>query len=529
MPELNYELEQRAYEFRAQTVDAEKREIRGIAVPYNQEANIAGYYIERFAPGAIQDSDNALFYWRHSEPIGKLISAQDTSDGWEIVARISETTLGNDALTLARDGVVVQLSVGFEPGGDFEVEEREDDLPVITRTKVRVREVSQVPFGAYDTGATISEVRAASSVSQNKEGQKMTDENRNDADILELRESVDELDRKFATFSVREEAPVADTRSAGEILKAIVNGDESTIREYNELAERAYTGGTTADAINKPGWVGDLTRIFDASSGVLANVFSTGTLPASGTNIEFAQLKSNTVDVTEQANEGDDIAMGKVAIETKTAPVKTYAGGTELSRQSIERSSVGVLNTSLEALATAAGARKKAVLRTAFNEAVTAREAIASNGGVVVLGATLAAGTAGNWEDALIDAALKFESANLAPEALIVSGSVFKKLRSLTVAGERVFTVYEKNASGTLDLTGLVGNLAGIPVFLDSGATGDKAAFVNGRAIRAYDSALVSLSDEKISNLTKTFAVYRYGAVANEIPTGIVPVKLAAS
>jgi hypothetical protein len=209
--------------------------------------------------------------------------------------------------------------------------------------------------------------------------------------------------------------------------------------------------------------------------------------------------------------------------------VKTYAGSTSLTRQEVERATVGVLNTSLNGLAIAAGARKKAVLRSAYEALVTAREGISANGGVVLLGATLAAGTAGNWEDALVDAALKFETVSLPLERLIVSASVFKKLRSLTVAGERVFQVAEKNASGTLDLPGLKGDFASIPVLLDSGATGDKAAFVNSLALRAYDSPLVSLSDETISNLTKTFAVYKYGAVAAEIPAAVVPVKLAAS
>lgn len=530
MPTNNFhELITREFEFRAQTVDAEKREIRGIAVPYGTDANIAGHYIERFAPGAVQDSEDALFYWRHQEPIGKLISSKHTDAGWEIAARVSETTLGNDALTLARDGVVVQLSVGFEPGGEYDVEERANDIPIITRTKVRVREVSQVPFGAYAENATISEVRAASSVNQEKRGQAMTDENKNDADIITIREAIEELDRKFATLSVREEEPALDTRSAGEVLKAIAEGDENTIREYEALQERAYTGGTSADAVVKAGWVGDMTRIFDAASGVLAQVFSTGVLPSQGNSIEYAELATNTIDVKKQAAEGDDIFFGKVTITTKTAPVETFAGGTQLTRQSIERSTVGVLNTSLEALATAAGARKKAVLRAAFDTAVAARNAIAANGGVVLLGNTLASATAGNWEDALVDAAVKYEGIALQPEALVVSATVFKKMRSLTVTGERVFTVYDKNASGSLNLSGLVGNLAGIPVYLDVSQTGDSAVFVNSRGLRQYDSSLVSLTDENIVNLSKSFAVYKYGAVANEIPAAIVPVKLAAS
>lgn len=357
----------------------------------------------------------------------------------------------------------------------------------------------------------------------------MTDNNTDAADLIEVRDRIDELERRQANFQTRDESPALDTRTAGEILKAIASGDETTIREYNETHTRAYTGGTSADAVVKPGWVGDLTRIFDASSGVLADAFSTGTLPATGLSIEFAELSTNTLSVAEQANEGDDIASGKISITTRSAPVKTYAGSTSLSRQEVERSTVGVLNTSLNGLAIAAGARKKAVLRAAYASLVTARKGIAADAGVVILGATLAAGTAGHWEDVLIDAALKFEQVNLPLERLIVSASVFKKLRSLTVSGERVFRVAQDNASGTLNLPGLGGDFAGIPVRLDSGQTGDEAVFVNSLALRQYDSPLVSLSDEQISNLTKSFAVYRYGAVAAELPAGVVPVKLSAS
>ncbi len=246
-------------------------------------------------------------------------------------------------------------------------------------------------------------------------------------------------------------------------------------------------------------------------------------------NLEFTRLKSNTLKVEQQVNEGDTLAYGKLQFENATSPIKTFGGYTELSRQAIERSSVPVLNTTLEALTIEAGRRKKIELRNAVASTVAARKAITSNGGVVLLGSTLAASVAGNWEDALIDAAIKFDGLNADPEALVVSASVFKKLRGLTVSGERVFTVADKNASGSLNLPGLTGNLAGIPVYLDAGQAGDEAYFVNGRAIKQYDSALFSLSDENITNLTKQFSVYFYGAVADEFPELIVPVKLAAS
>ncbi len=68
-----------------------------------------------------------------------------------------------------------------------------------------------------------------------------------------------------------------------------------------------------------------------------------------------------------------------------------FRGWTELSRQAIERSSIPVLNTTLEALAMEAGKRKKIELRAAVADVIAARKAVAANGGVVVLGSTLAA------------------------------------------------------------------------------------------------------------------------------------------
>lgn len=485
--------------------------VEGIAVPWDTPTSV-GSYVESIARGSVEEGE-IKFFWQHREIIGRVTETKDTDAGLWIRAKISDTATGRDALTLLRDGVVDGLSIGFEP-----IEWRDDDGMVV-RTKIRIREVSGVNFPAY-VDAKVSHVREANNTKDDVMNTVKP------ADVEELRVSIDELTRKVEMIPSTPEAPVMDTRSAGEVLKAIVANDTETIRSYESLQERAYVGGTTADTVIKNGWVGDLTRIFDGSSGVLSRVFTTGTLPGSGNNIEFAELSANTVAVAAQVAEGDDIGFGKVTITTRTAPVKTYAGGTTLTRQEIERATVGVLNTSLEALATAAGARKKITLRTAYDALIVARKAVALDAGVVSLGATLAAGTAGNWEDALIDAAVKFEALALPMEAMIVSTAVFKKLRSLTVAGERVFQTGPGNASGTLNLPGLSGNLAGLPVYLDAGQAGNEAVFVNGRAIRQYDSALVSLTDQNIVNLSNSYAVYKYGAVAAEIPAALVPVKI---
>ncbi len=511
--------------FSIREVGDNTREFEGIAVPWGADAEIHdwdGDYIEAFERGAVIDSEDALVFYGHDVPIGRLSLTRDDEAGWFVRAKLSKTAAADDAYELAKDGVLTQLSVRFKS-----LEKRLEDVDGktrVVRTKVNVREVSLVPFGAYGKNATVSQVREVGTPKE-KEEPPMGD-TATPADLDDVRAAVSDLERKLEVGLTRDVTPVTDTRSAGEVLKAIVSGDETSIREYNDL-QRAYTGGTIADAVDKPGWVGDLTRIFDASSSVLSDFFSTGVLPQTGSTLEYAELASNTIDVAEKA-EGADMAFGKVAITTKNATVKTYAGGTELTRMEIERASVNVLTTSLEALATAAGARKKANMRAAWVALLAARKAILADAGVVVLGATLATATASNWEDALINAAIKFEAENLTLDGMFVSGTVFKKMRSLTVAGERVFQTYKDNASGVLNLPGLSGEFAGLQVRLDTGQAGDEAAFANKRAIRTYDSALVSLQDENIVNLSKSFAVYRYGAVAAEIPAGVVPVKLTA-
>lgn len=51
-------------EFAIREVDTEKREVTGIAVPWDTPTNIAGLYTETIARGAVQDSTDAMLFWR---------------------------------------------------------------------------------------------------------------------------------------------------------------------------------------------------------------------------------------------------------------------------------------------------------------------------------------------------------------------------------------------------------------------------------------------------------------------------------
>lgn len=508
--------------------------ISGIAVPFNEEYQLWRGFSEQFdAACEFEGMDEAKLYWQHREAIGKISGHEIQDAGLHIDADISHTTRGDEAATLVRDGVIDKFSLGFQ-GIEYRVEKRDDGSELWIWTRVRIREISLVSFPAY-ASANLTEVR--NDHPQQGEPPMPTVTNPNaevitreafDTAFGEIREELRGVQTGFAQFRDQGPAPI-DTRSAGEVLRALATGDEDTLKRYNEIMERAYEGGTTADAPVKDAWVGDLTRIFDSATGVLGSIFSTGTLPATGLNVEYAELKSNTVKVEKQENEGDDLPMGKVELTTKTAPVETYGGYVQLSRQQIERSTLPVLNRSLEAMAVAAGARKKAVLRAAYLKLVADRKALEGGAGVLKLGGLLVESTATMWTNIVVDAAVRYDKLNLALEGMLVGAETFKFLNGLEIEGKRVFKVSdERDTIGTLNLPGLSGNLAGITVAADPGRVGHAAEFFNSSAIKQYDSATTQLQDENIINLTKSFSVYRYGAVAAEIPDAIVPVEFAA-
>ena len=138
---------------------ADGRTIAGTVVPYNTEARI-GSYVERFLPGAFAEADPTQIpltavHDRESLPIGRALSLTDTPAGLEAELRVSETRLGDEALTLIRDGAATGLSVGFIPVQDRWNQAR----TAVQRVKAKLVEISLVAFPAYEDARVLA-VRA---------------------------------------------------------------------------------------------------------------------------------------------------------------------------------------------------------------------------------------------------------------------------------------------------------------------------------------------------------------------------------
>lgn len=516
------------------TEDAQ-RTVRGLAVPYGTEIELVPGYFETIAPGALApraETDTSLkLVYRHDEPIGLITGATETDEGIEIEARFSDTQTARDAYQLVRDGVIDRLSIGFAP---LETTRTEDERGTHTTiTSLALREVSLVPFPAYSTAA-ITEVRTQQTATPERNTPTMTDttEYALAADLADLRADLTAIEQRAALADQTPAKRAADTRTPGEAIKALVT-DEAYRAEIADLQTRAFNGAkSSADAtMVVPEWIKDLTRLVDKPN-VLASLFATGSLPADGMELDFTELATNTLRVDQLTDEGVDLQMGKVTTKKRSVPIRTFGGYTELTLQAIERTRINLLDTHLRGMAIAAGQASAAYFAARFADAVKTQDANK-------LAVTKAA-TALTWSDIsglIIDAAAKYTDEGLTLDGLIVDKATFKALSGLTGTDGRPLMRAAENPSntiGTVNAKGLTGVILDVPVTCDLRATpgslgtGIVGAFYNRDAMRTYETPLVQLQDENIINLSRQFSVYRYGAVAAEIPTGLVPLKIGA-
>jgi HK97 family phage prohead protease len=502
-------IETRSLELRLD--DVEERTITGIAVPYNQDANIGGMYTERFAPGAIDSVDGVKLFYGHNHdslPIGKLISGRETDAGYEVTAKLTAgVQQADETLALMRDGVLDKFSVGFEPV------EQVRDGNTITRTKVLLRELSVVWMPAYSE-ASITEVREESP----SEPEILTEseselENNIELDVRSVQDEVAELRREIATISIPTAvaAPVASYRNAGEYAKALLAREDEAVALF-----RAAT--TTADTVALPAFIGQINDLIVNNRPSL-NSFSSAALPASGMTVEYAHVSSNTLAVGVQDPENEELSFGNIAIDTVSSPVVTYGGYTSMSRQVVERSTVNFVDTAIRALAIQYAKATNAAVVAKLNSLSFTGKVFDADGGTA---ASLIEGVAGGAAYINNATGLNPEFILCAPDAYItmmkVAGSDGRPVVNVDGAGV--------NNIGSANVPGLRGQLLGLPVIVDAQLASGVVYLANSAALQTLESAgaPVRLQDADITTLTDSISVYGY--IATTVPFEGAIVKL---
>jgi HK97 family phage major capsid protein len=465
--------------------------------------------------------------YKRQPPIGIATNGADTTDGYEFGAEFTPgIQFAQEVRAAMEHGSLKKVSVGFYPL------ESQRDGDTITRTKVKISEISVVPFPAYENAA-ISNVREeqlateTESTTETEIGDdKPMSETNTELDQRQLVEEVAELRREVATIAqptIAAPAPFMSIRSQGEFAKRLIAGDETAVELY-----RTYAAATSADTYMAPGWVGFINNLIDLNRPAW-NVWSRGVLPSDGLTVDYAKVTTNGAAVGKQDTENTAISQGKIVIDNVSAAVSTYAGQTVLSRQLVERSSVPYLDTAFQAMSIAyANATNAAV--------VSALGALDFTGKVM----DADGGTAKSILEGILDGAKYIKvNSGLVPELILCDPVAYKYLVSVADNQGRPIVRVDGampngESIGNAAIPMLTGSIFNLPIYVDTTLSSGVAYLANSNALRVYESAgaPVRLTDETSgtsqATLSNSYAVYGYAAITVPFEGAIVKLDVTA-
>lgn len=506
--------------------DGDGLTLAGIAVPFNTEYELFDGYREVIDPDCDFGERNVKLAREHGELIGRITEQTREPDGLHITARIADTPQGREVADLVREGVYDAFSIGFRPVTNT-IEER-DGVTVVHRTAVELFEISVTGIPAYPDAKITGQRHIDTDTTTDKEGTPMEDTTKTDG-VAQLRDEMhDELRAIKSSLAhiddtVKPEAVGAAYRTAGDYLKALAAGDEQA-REFMTATRDLITTADTGDNVT---WIADDLKLIQLRRKVMG-LLTHAALPPKGMTMEYNVVATDTTATAKQANEGDALTFGKVTFGTKTADINTYGGYTTLSRQTIERSTVAVLNTALRALTNSYAKATELAVRAELYALIKAQRDAASNANKIDAAKTAAAMTPNDWASLILDAAELTDERNTSLGTLAVSKDVAKALIALTDTGSRFLDISGKgnDTLGSFDLTGVVGDLMRVPVHILPGAEANTAVFLDPSAVTVWESGgPTQLTDGDAIHLTESYSVYGYMAVGATDPNAMLPIK----
>lgn len=511
--------------------------LEGVAVPFNQRYALFSDYAEVIDPDCDFGTRKTVKVSReHGDLIGKLTDMRSEADGLHVVAKLADTESGREAAELVREGVYDGFSIGFRPV-ENRVIDSDDGVTEVHRRKVDLFEVAVTGIPAYPA-AEITSQRSQTTTTTNNESEAPSMGNDNEQrDVNERLEAFgEELRGIKATVAAGIQAtPPAELggefRTAGDYLKALSDERNADHAAAIDLMRQTRDAIVTGDTGNTVAWIADDLRLIEQRRKV-TNILTRDTLPATGMSMEYNVVSEDSTSVDKQTAEGAALTFGKVKFGTKTADINTYGGYTTLSRQTIERSTTPMLNTALKALNNAYAKSTENAVRTYLYDLIKSQRDAADNPNNITAPAALNDMTTDQWAGLILDAAEVMDDRNAAMTRLGVSKDVALALIKLKDSGNRFMDISGKGSDtiGAFDVTGVVGDLMRVPVYLLPKAPTGTAAFIDPTAVTVWESGgPTQLSNTDPVNIVDNYSVYGYMAVAATFTDGLLPIKFTAA
>jgi HK97 family phage prohead protease len=498
--------------------DAPRRTISGTAVPYNVPATVSDGTAVIFRPGSLPVEGKAprLFLYHSAEmPVGIVTERVDTEQGMLFSAKISATSLGNDALIMAMDGTIDQVSVGVNP-----TKFSYDEEGTMIIEAADWMELSLVPIGAFGDAANI--VSVAASIHQEPEEVVLNEEVVPEQEIEPMSEvTAPAVEATIPTAPIFAQAKKEFVLpSAGEFMAAYHIGGDTFSNMNKAVAEYTASKKTALEAAagdvlttNTPGLlpvpvlgplVQDLNFIRPVVEALGARAY-----PDGGAQKTFVRPTITThTDVGVQANELTGVTAQTMVIAANTVSKTTLAGQVTLSVQDIDFTSPAAMQL---------------ILNDLMGEYMIASDNFAADNLLT------AANSSGVWDGtpedflkSVYDAANDISSGrNWMPTHMFVSVDVWSQLGQLVDSTKRPLFPFigagltGQNALGGGNATSWNGNPIGLQLVVDSNFAAKTMIITrvgqgSGDAFEFYESIRGLQSLEAPAVLGRTMSFHGY-------------------
>jgi len=498
--------------------DAPRRTISGTAVPYNVPATVSDGTAVIFRPGSLPVDGKAprlFMYHDASMPVGVVTERVDTEQGMLFSAKISATSLGNDALVMAQDGTIDQVSVGVNP-----VKFSYDEAGTMIIEAADWTELSLVPIGAFGDMANIATV--AASIHQEPEEVVLNEEVVPEQEIEPMSEvTAPAVEATIPTAPIFAQAKKEFVLpSAGEYMAAYHIGGDTFSNINKAVAEYTASKKTALQAAagdvlttDTPGLlpvpvlgplVQDLNFIRPVVEALGARAY-----PDGGASKTFIRPTITThTSVAAQANELGAASATTMVIASNSISKTTLAGQVTLSVQDIDFTSPAAMQL---------------ILNDLMGEYMIASDNFAADNLLT------AANSSGVWDGTVADLLKSvYDSAvdisngrNFTPTHMFVSPDVWGQLGQLAdTTGRPVFPfigagLTGQNALGNATAASWNGNPLGLQLVVDSNFAAKTMIITrvgqgSGDAFEFYESIRGLMSVEVPATLGRTMSFHGY-------------------
>jgi HK97 family phage prohead protease len=508
--------------------DKPSRSISGVAVTYDETATVNDGTKVRFLQGALPVTGrDPKLYMQHdsNQIVGKVVERVDTPQGMMFTAKISATRLGDEALTLANDGVIDAVSVGVTP-----TKFSYDEEGVMIVEAATWSELSLVSEGAF-SGAVITEV-AASAPDEVAEGIPETElTSAIQSDQEPTQEIKDMTDKKDETVVEAAQATTDklwaqparkfNLPTPGEYMAAMHIGGttfENVARATNDFvkANQSALQAAAGDiaTTDTPGIIPTpvLGPVFQDLNFIrpVVNAVGARAMPNNGASKTFVRPTITThTSVAAQTAEFDAASATTMVIASNTVSKTTLAGQVTLSIQDVDFTDPAALNIVLNDLV----GKYMLASDNVAADAITA--------GATASGATWTVNTTdpSSLMNALYVAAYNILTAtNFLPDHIFVDPNVWVYLGKQLDGDKRPIFPYVGaaglqgiNAGGTANITQMsTFNPFGLKLVADNQFAALTMVVARGEAIEFYEQVRGLMSVELPSTLGRNFSYAGY-------------------